>query len=266
MPKLKLSGRKLCTTGRKLAVCGCGSPCCNNFGNCRVVGTLTTAREKTWASVDYTSVLYSSLSGTFVSVTGTCAGSYEYVKADTTSETTTFPCRLDVGSFPQNTLYGTQNCSPPSGTTGTVRFRTTGVSGSWGGGTGGVQNSFATVTFEFTPSLAQAGGFSGGAQLLITFGFNNGSPTFTPICASFGWCGPITITPIMDAACIVGVRADFDVSRASGNGLSDRAKGYCVVAVCDKLIGCNGTGIACGSTPPGGASALLESLDQSLLS
>ena len=28
MPKLKLSGRKLCTTGRKLAVCGCGDPCC----------------------------------------------------------------------------------------------------------------------------------------------------------------------------------------------------------------------------------------------
>lgn len=32
MPKLKLSGRKLCTTGRKLAVCGCGDPCCSVTG------------------------------------------------------------------------------------------------------------------------------------------------------------------------------------------------------------------------------------------
>ncbi len=54
MPKLKLSGRKLCTTGRKLAVCGCGptlGPCCTASFPCEITPATTPRQFKTWWNV-----------------------------------------------------------------------------------------------------------------------------------------------------------------------------------------------------------------------
>jgi hypothetical protein len=51
VPKLKLSGRKLCTAGRKLAVCGCGSACCTALFPCDITPATTPRQFKTWWNV-----------------------------------------------------------------------------------------------------------------------------------------------------------------------------------------------------------------------
>jgi len=99
----------------------------------------------------------------------------------------------------------------------------------------------------------------------MNWGFNNGTPTYTIV--GNNWPnGTVTVTPIFDVLCIVGARVDFDLSAPNGQDTTRTISGYAVVAICDKFVGCNGTGIACGASPPGSSAALTAALDDALFS
>lgn len=266
MPKLKLSGRKLCTTGRKLAVCGCGAtPCCENAGNCRYVNAATTGRRKTWFSFNYSTVLIGNTEADKFPVSGSCEGVYETTFPDTTQDSAGLikPCRNAIFT----SSYGTTNCTIPSGTTGSISASVSGNSGYFGGGAGGSQTATALIDFQISAGLFRAGNVNisaGFGFAPLRFGFSAGVPVYT--LSPSGWNGTVSVTPIMDVSCIVGVRVDFNVSRPGGQSTTTTVSGYVVTAICDKFVGCNGTGIACGATPPGGGASLLENLDDALFS
>ena len=98
----------------------------------------------------------------------------------------------------------------------------------------------------------------------------NGVPFFEPDGA---WTGTITPSFVLDGSCLVGIRADFNLTRQVVSfslppfpTFTETTSGYAVAVICNNLVGCNGTGIACGATPPGGGASLLDNLDDALFS
>ncbi len=287
MPKLKLSGRKLCTTGRKLAVCGCTPTfqCCQNGGNCRFAVPNSPFSYKTWTNFSYSGT-YSEFGVIGAAYSGSCERAYSSPNFTVSQRDNAGPCSSG-GSATATVFYESAACSvPASATGGTVQSNTTiyipnspdfpggpslaTVAGwDFGGGAGGVQTSTLNVRVTNIVDLRAANGFRAQSGFDATIGINAGVP-YAVLTQS--WTGTITPSLILDGSCLVGIRADFNASRTFPSGpfpnhplVTQTMSGYSVVAICNKLVGCTGSGITCGSTPPG-ALSLSDDLDAALFS
>jgi hypothetical protein len=120
------------------------------------------------------------------------------------------------------------------------------------------------VQFLFRVNGSDSQGRSAQVSAAFRVGAFNGVPFVEPDGA---WTGTITPSFVLDGSCLVGIRADFNLTRQTGFPLrTETTAGYAVAVICNKLVGCNGTGIACGATPPGGGASLLDNLDDALFS
>lgn len=306
MAKLKLSGRKLCTTGRKLSVCGCGGgggPCCNAGRPCEINLASGPWNFKTWWQLQASGSRFI----TPTPQTGTCVGgAFSGTYAASASLATLHPWNgtgadLD-DSFEGNTCFvqavvvrGDSVTSDDTQNTGTLSGSLTSAS---------VTTSIATDgTFSGTsrnggwPVQPQGAPYPGDRSLNATFTFGAVSDTSSEYGAvSYGplqvklldGVASVVFKPpgstasayvVKEGNCVIGIGATFSnvlpvSSCSNGNGQSfnataSRISGSAAVSICSLAVGCTNGGSTCNSpTVPGagGGGSLLDTIDGALFS
>ncbi len=272
MAKLKLSGRKLCTTGRKLSVCGCGggSRCCE-LGLCKYAAA-TTKTYKAWHTATITvraispSFAFVGMRSFSINTTGT------FVSSDnaTDNPSLTQPCGINATSSTSK-VVGTP-CAVPSGYLPSP-FQCndeTSLDGGIGRTTTSVVTPAATV-IKVTRFRAREIGSGNDVDFVAswTYGFSGNTPTVSLPQTQFfqPWVGSATVTPIYAGGCCVGLQCVYDIQEPpefSSN--PNRISGTSTFVVCDKLTGCGGETIDCSSSSPPALASPLDLLDEALFS
>lgn len=297
MAKLKLSGRKLCTTGRKLSVCGCGGgpgPCCSTSFPCEINRTTPPWFFKTWwdfqstgqrtktnpplgegcakgaysggykATAQFPNLATSGTDG-FFDAPSTCVVNRVVQTATVFSNQTTNTGTITGDLTFPNTLASSQVQTFAGGATGGWPLQPSGV------GAGGDKSIVFTWFVQAQSTVGDEGnGLSGTFQVKLL----NGVATIES--KPFG----STVTPylIKEGNCILGAGATFSWTLTGqtcfANGTNtpianSTLTGTVATAICGLAVGCTNPGSVCASTSPptaAGASPLLDELDQALFS
>lgn len=303
MAKLKLSGRKLCTTGRKLSVCGCGGgggPCCNAGRPCEINVATGPWFFKAWwqfqasgqrviaPPFQTTTCAGGSYSGTYAATAqfpnlsvwnGTAGGLNNSFEASG-------PCFIQrvvqqTGSAFSNSFTNpgtiTGNLTADSTqASATVQTYATTTSGGWPLQPSGTITGNRAIDFSWS-CLGQSNTASegNGSSFDCTIRLLDGA--LSVLSKSFG----STVTPylVTEGSCVLGVGATFSYTQTgqgctnpdnSNSSLANKViTGSVATAICNLAQGCVGGGTVCASaTVPGagGGGSLLDTLDGALFS